>query len=93
MKDKKMAEKLLHACENMRKNMPHFTMFGDDNWKDLDLQIRLLNDFISGKSTDWFDKYEAIDRDENRGAVDCKDWIDDDTDEYEEILNEDWAKD
>lgn len=42
MKTETEIKEMIEKCQELRKYIPHHTMFGDDNWETLDIQIRIL---------------------------------------------------
>jgi len=42
MKTKKEIQEMISKCQRLRKVMPHYSMFGDDNWKGLDDNVEAL---------------------------------------------------
>lgn len=40
-------QEMISKCQQLRKGIPHFSFFGDDNWENIDKQIEALNDCLS----------------------------------------------
>lgn len=46
MKTKEEIKEMIEKCKKLRKGMPQFSIFGDDNWKNLDRQIEALGNCL-----------------------------------------------
>lgn len=60
------------ALEGCKAYAPHFSMFGDDNWKKLDLQVEALKGDID-TTTDEFE--EDFTDDEKSAITDAIEWL------------------
>ena len=46
MKNKKEIGEQIRRSKILRRNMPHYSMFGTDNWKNIDIEIATLEKLV-----------------------------------------------
>lgn len=73
----------IKALEASKGWAPHYTMFGDDNWRGIDRQIEFLNGDIDTGSTE----FEELSDDEQSAVFEAEDWM---TGEESEAPSKGW---
>ena len=71
VRTEKEIQKAIEDLKIMRKNMPHYSMFGDNNWASLDAQIAIL------EGNKHYSDYEDYEPNVNSAAYDAENWLND----------------
>ena len=74
---KKQIEAEIAALTACKTYIPHYTKFGDDNHRNVDLQIEELRDGIDDTAGEW-DEYNDNERD---SIMEARNWKEGDSDE------------
>lgn len=78
MRTQKEIETEILALEACKDYIPHYTLFGDDNWRKVSLQIEYLRGDID-TTTDEFN--EEFSNDEQSAVLEAQDWEEGNCDE------------
>ncbi len=78
-------KKVLESLKNERKHIAEFSVFGDNNWKSMDEQIRVLTHYINTGyiPNDYNDSYELVTdlvnylRGDDMSYIEFMDWEED----------------